>query len=266
MELAVLIGGSEAGTLDLSTEKPFFVYDPAYVGLNGPPLSVRFPLAAGAVSGDELRHWLEGLLPDDGDTLRALRVEHDIAGSDTLHLLGTPMGADCAGAVQFCAPDRAADLVVGRGGTDPITESEIAGWLRALQTDPARRGGFASHSDSGFSLAGMQPKVAVRRLENGGWAVPYGAVPTTHIIKATRAEMFPHEAVVEHLTLDVASRIGLASARTSVASIGGLETIVVERFDRPGGGSYRLHQEDIVPSARRFARSEVSARRRPRPR
>ncbi len=241
----MLIGGSEAGTLDLSTQKPVFAYDPAYVASNGPPLSVRFPLAAGTVSGDELRHWLEGLLPDDGDTLRALRVEHDVAGSDTLHLLGTPMGADCAGAVQFCAPDRAVDLVAGNGGTDPITESEIADWLRALQTDPARRGRFASHSDSGFSLSGMQPKVAVRRMENGGWAVPYGAAPTTHIIKATRAEMFPHEAVVEHLTQDVAARIGLPAARTAVANIDGLETIVVERFDRPSGGSYRLHQEDM---------------------
>lgn len=245
MELAVLIGGSQAGTLELSTQGPVFVYDPDYVESNGSPLSVRFPLAGGGADGGDLHNWLEGLLPDDGDTLQALRVEHDIALSDTLHLLGTPMGADCAGAVQFCEPDRAADLAAGEGGTDPITETEIADWLRALQTDPARRGRFASHSDSGFSLAGMQPKVAVRRIENGGWAVPFGAVPTTHIVKATRAETFPHEAVVEHLTQDVASRIGLAAARTSLAAIDGLEVIIVERFDRSTGGAARLHQEDM---------------------
>lgn len=245
MELTVLICGSPAGTLDLSTTRPVFVYDPAYVESNGPPLSVRFPLAAGGAEGAELHHWLEGLLPDDSDTLHALRVEHDIARSETLHLFATPMGADCAGAVQFCTPDRAADLAAGKGGTDPITEPEIADWLRALQIDPARRGRFASNSDSGFSLAGMQPKIAVRRIETGEWAVPFGAVPTTHIIKATRPDIFPHEAVVEHLTQDVASRVGLAAARTGVETIDGLEVIVVERFDRPTGGNLRLHQEDI---------------------
>ena len=245
MELAVLIGGRLAGTLDLSDSRsPVFAYDPVYGSHDGPPLSVRFPIAGGGADGDDLRAWLEGLLPDHDDFLRALRAEHDLDRAETLLLLGTPMGADCAGAVQFCPPDQATALAADKGGADPITEQEIADWLRALQVDPARRGRRSPDADSGFSLAGMQPKVAVRRAD-GGWAVPYGATPTTHIIKATRPDPYPHEAVVEHLTQAVASRIGLPAARSAVAVYDGVEVIVVERFDRPAAGAHRIHQEDM---------------------
>ena len=245
MELAVLLVGRRAGKLGLSGRAPAFSYDPAYANYDGPPLSVRFPIAAGGAEGDELRAWLEGLLPDDDRVLRALRAEHDLGRADTLRLLGTPMGADCAGAVQFCPLDQADALTADEGGADPISEAEIADWLKALQVDPARRARRSPEADSGFSLAGMQPKVAVRRTEDGGWAVPYGATPTTHIIKATRPDLYPHEAVVEHLTQAVASRIGLPAARTSVAVYDGVEVIVVERFDRPAGGADRIHQEDM---------------------
>ena len=246
MELAVLIGGRIAGTLDLSDSRsPVFAYDPAYGGYGGPPMSVRFPISGGGAEGDELRCWLEGLLPDHDDFLRALRAEHDLARADTLLLLGTPMGADCAGAVQFCPPDQAEALAAEKGGADPISEAEIADWLRALQVDPARRGRRSPDADSGFSLAGMQPKVAVRRTDDGGWAVPYGAVPTTHIIKATRPDPYPHEAIVEHLTQATASRIGLPAARSTVAVYEGVEVIIVERFDRPADGVHRIHQEDM---------------------
>jgi len=246
VELSVLIGGRPAGTLDLSDSgSPAFAYDPAYGSFDGPPLSVRFPIAGGGAEGDELRSWLEGLLPDHDDILRALRAEHNLGRADTLRLLGTPMGADCAGAVQFCPLGKADALAADRGGVDPISEAEIAAWLKAQQADPSRRGRRSPDADSGFSLAGMQPKAAVRRTEGGGWAVPHGATPTTHIVKATRSDPYPHEAVVEHLTQAVASRIGLPAARSSVAVYDGVEVIVVERFDRAAGGALRIHQEDM---------------------
>lgn len=245
MELAVLIGGAVAGTLDLSGKEPEFSYAPAYAAGAGPPLSVRFPVAGMRTEGEDLRFWLEGLLPDDLDTLRALRAEHGIAAGDTLRLLGTPMGADCAGAVQFCAPGEAAALAADTGGADHISEAEIADWLRAIRTDPARRARRARDSDWGFSLAGMQPKVAVRRTEDARWAVPYGAMPTTHIIKAARPDLFPHEPIIEHLTQATARRCGRREGRTGPDVYDGLEVIVVERYDRPADGSRRIHQEDM---------------------
>ncbi|MCY4164007.1 MAG: HipA domain-containing protein [bacterium] len=245
MELAVLIGGAMAGTLDLSGREPAFTYNQDYASGTGPPLSVRFPLTGLRAEGKELRFWLEGLLPDHPETLRALRAEHELAYSDTLHLLGTPMGADCAGAVQFCPPEQALALATKPGGADPISTAEIAEWLKAISTNPALRVQRSLSSDSGFSLAGMQPKVAVRRTTEDGWAVPYGAVPTTHIIKAVRSDAFPHEAVVEHLTQAIAARCGLPAAHTTTDVYDGLEVIIVKRYDRLADASGRIHQEDM---------------------
>ncbi len=245
MDLVVLISGVVAGMLDLSGKQPVFSYDASYAAGSGPPLSVQFPLSSNRAEGEDLRFWLEGLLPDDPATLRSLRAEHTLAFSDTLRLLATPMGADCAGAVQFCLPEQAGGFVADVGGADPISEDEIANWLIEIRTDPARQARRTLNSDSGFSLAGMQPKVAVRRTVDGGWMVPYGAMPTTHIIKAVRPELFPHEAIVEHLTQEIAIRCGLTAARTNPALFGELEVLVVERYDRLADGTRRIHQEDM---------------------
>ena len=247
MELAVLIGNRYAGTLHLpSGANPSFEYHPLYIGRPGPPLSAQFPLSAGGAEGKKLRWWLEGLLPDDTETIRSLLREHDLRSRDYAQMLGTPMGADCAGAVQFCPPDTVSALISRQGEQTPITEAEIADWLRQVQADPARRAYQGKGADSGFSLAGMQPKVAVRRTEDGGWTVPHGPTPTTHIIKAARHQWFPHEAITEHLIMETAARCGLASARTSTADYDeGMEVLVVERFDRSPDGAARVHQEDL---------------------
>ena len=53
MELAVLIGGKVAGSLDLSDNQPSFEYSPDYIRGGGPPLSIRYPLSSGAGTGRE---------------------------------------------------------------------------------------------------------------------------------------------------------------------------------------------------------------------
>ena len=58
-------------------------------------------MAGREASGPELRNWLLHLLPDDDEVLNHLRFEYGVAGRDPLRLLETPMGTDCAGAVQF---------------------------------------------------------------------------------------------------------------------------------------------------------------------
>ena len=60
MELAVLIGGRRAGKLGLSGRAPAFSYDPAYANYDGPPLSVRFPIAAGVGVGCLQGQWGPG--------------------------------------------------------------------------------------------------------------------------------------------------------------------------------------------------------------
>ena len=245
MELAVLIGGKVAGSLDLSDNQPSFEYSPDYIRGGGPPLSIRYPLSVVRAQGEKLRWWLEGLLPDDTETIRSLKREHGLVGGDYLRVLGTAMGTDCAGAIQFCPPEKVDHLLSESGKEEPITEDEIAAWLERIRVDPGNRAFRVGRADSGFSLAGVQTKVAVRRTPDGGWVVPDGPIPTTHIIKLARQDTFANEAVTEHLVMETVRRMGVAAARTRPARFGGMEVLVVERFDRTGDGTARIHQEDF---------------------
>lgn len=96
-----------------------------------------------------------------------------------------------------------------------------------------------------FSLAGAQAKIALH-LHNGVWHQPHGATATTHILKPA-VFMTQHQAVIEHLSMATARRLGLPTASTSVAVLDGCDTIIVERYDRRriGGRVLRLHQEDL---------------------
>ena len=195
--------------------------------------------------GEKLRWWLEGLLPDDTETIRSLKREHGLVGGDYLRVLGTAMGTDCAGAIQFCPPEKVDHLLSESGKEEPITEDEIAAWLERIRVDPGNRAFRVGRADTGFSLAGVQTKVAVRRTPDGGWVVPDGPIPTTHIIKLARQDTFANEAVTEHLVMETVRRMGVAAARTRPARFGGMEVLVVERFDRTGDGTARIHQEDF---------------------
>lgn len=265
MSLVVLIGGRVAGRLRLGGDgvRPAFLYDAAYQKDARVALSVMIPLASGGAEGGELHNWLMGLLPDDPEILGALCSEHGFSNDEALRLLGTPMGADCAGAVRFCPSDRVAALQSDPGGFDLIDDSEIADWLDRMEVDPARRAYRTDGADSGFSIAGMQPKVALRWTVEG-WAVPRGSLPTTHIIKAARQDRWPNETVVEHLTMSVAAKCGIAAARTAVGKCGYRDVVVVERYDRHSDGTRRLHQEDMCqalghPPSRKYQRNDGPA-------
>ncbi len=260
MKLAVLIGGQFAGEADVGGAPTSFRYDLDYRRASAIPLSLVVPLAGGGTEGDKLHNWLLGTLPDDPAVLDSLCAEHNADRHNPLGLLAGPMGTDCAGAVQFCPPDKAEALIADPGGADPISDGEIADWLDRMETDPARRAYLTDSADTGFSIGGMQPKAALRRTASGGWAVPHGSLPTTHLVKASRPDRWPHEIVVEHLTMRTAAGCGIPTARTETRCIAGKEVIVVERYDRTTAGTVRVHQEDMcqalgVPPHRKYQRN-----------
>lgn len=249
MRLDVLIEGRLAGSLDIANPtEPVFRYDDGYrASARATPLSTRFAIEHGGPFSDaDAYHWLLGLLPTDQRVLNSRCIEHQVPANHPLMLLSTPMGAECAGAVQFCPPSQTDELLEGKGGHHDLTDDEVSDWLQELSRDPAHRPNHVS--GQGFSLSGMQPKIALLR-RGGRWAAPWGSVPTTHILKITRSVEFPHEALIEHLTMESARRIGLQVSVTEVAVYDDLEVIIVSRYDRvipPGSKEpVRIHQEDL---------------------
>ena len=247
MILDVLIEGSHAGRLDLSRPNaPVLAYGSAHMSAeSATPLSTLFPLTAPGASGARLRRWLEGLLPDNEQLLGSRLRAHGLHFYHRVKLLGTSMGEDCAGAVQFCPPERTEALLAGEGGLDPISDDAVFDWLANLRDDPDYRPD-PFKAIGGFSLGGVQPKIALR-LTGAGWAVPWGAEPSSHIVKVTRSGLYPHESLLEHIALATAAGMGLAAAGSEVISRGDVEGIAVRRFDRldSHGGLVRVHQEDL---------------------
>ncbi len=244
----MLIEGECAGSVEiLSGRRAVFGYAAAYLDrADRTPLSVRFPLREDPYAGPDVAHWLWNLLPDDAEVLARWCRRYGVRPDRPLGLLGTDVGAECAGAVQFSPPERTADLLNTAGGLQEISEGELWEGLRVLRRDASFR--FAcAYGDSGRSLAGMQPKDALA-WAGDRWAVPWGKRATTHILKVDRPT-FRHEALVEHVTLQMARHLGLAAAESRVLHGEEFDAIALRRFDRreveDGNGPERIHQEDF---------------------
>ena len=241
--LAVVLGGRRIGTA--GANGAYFSYDSDYFNDTNAsvPLSLSMPLTGQRHPGAVIRTWLEGLLPDNAELLRHWQQVSGAASSDPFDLLATPMGLDCAGAVQVCPADEV-DAALSRGGHyQPLTASDVAQRLTSIRqrTHLARDVAAPGY----FSLAGAQAKIALHRHESS-WFQPHGTAPTTHILKPA-VFMAQHQAVIEHLSMSAARRLGLPAAATEVAVYGGFDTVVVKRFDRRRVGDrwLRLHQEDM---------------------
>ena len=217
-----------------------FEYAPSYLRqVRATPLSLSVPLIGGAHRADA---WLDGLLPDNDDVRREWAQQNGVRDTRPLTLLGTPIGLDCAGAVQFCPPGNESGKQRD-GGLDPQSHSDIAAWIRRARIGWPSSGRIGSHGQ--FSLGGAQAKYALHR-EQEQWSVPYGDTATTQIIKPGMVGHADSDAV-EHVCLRAARIIGLDAARTELKQFDGERVVVVERFDRAqlGERTVRLHHEDL---------------------
>ena len=242
-----MVGGSPVGDLHRSPSGAIaLAYRPGHLADPDPtPLSVSAPCREGPC---DVTAWIDGLLPDNEQVRVRWMRQFDAASTSPFDLLASPVGRDCAGAVRFCAEDGLPDLLTRPGGIEELSEGQIADRLRLLREDhaswqPQPRPGRLD----GFSLAGWQPKTALRYAD-GSWGRPYGDEATTHILKpAARPEM-PDLDLVEHLTMAAARNLGLDAAVTWCQDFGPERALVVARYDRvegPGGRVGRVHQEDM---------------------
>jgi serine/threonine-protein kinase HipA len=243
--LTVLLDNAVAGTLTRSPGgRLAFAYDEDYRRRSETtPLSLSLPKQVREHSGARLEAWLWGLLPDNDAVLRRWARQFHVSASSPFALLSTPVGEDCAGAVQFISPDRIDELLERPGSVSWLTEEEVAERLRDLRADTTA---WLGRSFTGqFSLAGAQAKTALLH-QDGRWGVPSGATPTTHILKPAVAGLDDHD-LNEHLCLDAARRAGLIAARTRIERFAEETAVVVTRYDRITTGETirRVHQEDL---------------------
>lgn len=244
--LAVLLQGQRIGTVERNNQGRLrFSYDDRWrTRPDATPLSTSMPLPVATHGHAVVDAFLWGLLPDNSDVLRRWGRRFQVSPANAFSLLGTPVGEDCAGAVQLVTEDRV-EHARERGAVTWLADEDVAARLVELRRDTTAW--LPSTTSGQFSLAGAQAKTAL--LHDPGqdrWGLPSGAVPTTHILKPAIRGLDEHD-LNEHLCLAAARRLGVPAAITTVGRFGEQTAIVVRRYDRVqrDGRWLRVHQEDL---------------------
>jgi serine/threonine-protein kinase HipA len=242
--LITLLDGREVGLLrrDRNGRSSFSYLDAWRGDPDNYPLSLSMPLASPNHSARVVEPFLWGLLPDNEHVLSRWAARFHVSARNAFALIAQ-VGEDCAGAVQFVAPQRLEAIRNGSGDKIAwLSESAIAGRLRMLKEDASA--GRQPRDTGQFSLAGAQPKTALIQAGKR-WGIPSGRIPTTHILKPPSSD-FDGYAENEHFCQSLARALDLPAALSRVIHFRDETAIVVERFDRLRAGNeiHRVHQED----------------------
>jgi serine/threonine-protein kinase HipA len=232
-----------AGRLTAEGNNLHFEYEVAYrESSDATPLSMSLPLTLDQHASAAVTGFFEALLPDQGAARARLELEAGVSRSNVLGLL-TYAGRDLPGAICI-VPE--GDEIPTDGGVAPLTERELAERLADLRRS-ARSGGVPLSEHGQWSLAGAQAKLALA-YSDGQWGVPYGSMPTTHILKPAIPGFEQFDAF-EVTCLRAARQLGLSSAQAWLQPLAdGTHAAVVVRYDRvvePDGSILRIHQEDL---------------------
>ncbi|MCP4384701.1 MAG: type II toxin-antitoxin system HipA family toxin [Hyphomicrobiales bacterium] len=194
-------------------------------------------------------HFIDGLLPE-GPFRAVLAAKASLNANDTYGMVAR-YGRDIAGALVVLDADQ--DLEARRGSVEQLDEAGLEAEVAALPTQP-----LGIHDDSELSIAGLQNKLLLVRLDGGGWARPVAGSPSTHILKLD-SQSHPGVVAAEAAVMTLARAVGLTTVDIELDNIGGIDCIIVERFDREiaGGQIRRIHQEDAcqalgLPPARKY--------------
>ena len=234
------------GALDRERHELTFAYTEealVRIGFGVPLVSVSMTTRPRRYSGVAPHAFFNGLLPE-GDAREMIAYDFGIDSSDVLAMLGI-LGRECAGALVILPAGESPNEL---GRPERIGEEEVAERLRRLGTHPLGVDGKVR-----ASLAGMQRKLLLSRLDSG-WGLPVNGAPSTHILKPPHYDTrFPHMIENEALCLRVALHLGLPVARVEVGAFDGIPVLIVERYDRSppddDGRVSRLHQEDFCQAS-----------------
>jgi serine/threonine-protein kinase HipA len=236
-ELRVWMNGECVGTWQRTrADNHRFVYEASWlVSERVRPLSLSLPITPDrTVVGPAVAHFFDNLLPDDERIRRRFSARFRVGSTDVFELLQA-IGRDCVGAVQLLPPGQA-PIGFDRVACEPLDEEAVARHLRGVAAEPGL-GIDQDLDDLRISIAGAQEKTALLRVD-GQWCRPLGATPTTHILKLPlglvggRRLDLTHSVCNEWLCAQLLRELGLPVAASDIATFGGEQVLVVERFDR----------------------------------
>ncbi len=237
--LNVWMNGQRVGHWSHTRSKAsVFKYDPDW--MRSPAarvLSLSMPMTAGNGEhrGPIVDNYFENLLPDSETIRKRIRSQFGTKSTHAFELL-TAIGRDCVGAVQLL-PVNAQPDGWDKVQSEPMTDAQVAGVLRAASTDLPLGQRHPQEMDFRISIAGAQEKTALLRY-GGKWRRPLGATPTTHILKLPlglvgnmRADLWD-SVENEWLCSKILGSLGFKVANTEMARFEDQKALVVERFDR----------------------------------
>ncbi len=205
----------------------------------------------------DAKNFLDGVLPE-GAFRAQLAANAGVLATDTFGLLNR-YGRDIAGAISVEATGAASRT--GRQSLLELDDDALAAEVMAIPDQP-----LGIHDDSELSIAGLQNKLLL--VKHGDrWARPVGGMASTHIVKLD-SQSHPGVVAAEAEVMGLAKAVGLTTVEVERMTIGGIECIAVERFDRTvraDGVVKRIHQEDVCqalgyPPERKY---ELPGRGRP---
>lgn len=197
-----------------------------------PVLSCSLPLQRRTLDASA---FAGGLLPE-GQHRQELSRVLKVAVNDVYSLLAR-FGRDVAGALVIAVqePEERSGAVI------PYTSKSLEQEILELPDRP-----LAIHEDSELSIAGLQDKLLLVELPDGGWGRPAHGYPSSHILKVDDP-LRPGLVRAEAECLTLAREIGLTTIDARIEQIAGVTCLLVSRFDRrvrPDGSVERIHQED----------------------
>jgi serine/threonine-protein kinase HipA len=210
--------------------------------VNSSVLSVLLPITpVSAPHPARVRAFFGGLLPE-GQARPHLAVDAGVDPQDVAGMLHA-YGRDVAGALVIVPAD---EPPPGEGTLQRISSTQIRTKLVRAEDNVSPLG--AVPGVNSISLAGMQPKIALRLGYDGHWYECLRGAASTHILKPGRpgtlvADLIYNEAFCLHL----ARAADLTSIDAHIETFDGLDALVVSRYDRVLTHTVRRrHQEDAA--------------------
>jgi serine/threonine-protein kinase HipA len=199
---------------------------------SSPVISCSLPLQARPA---DAAPFCAGLLPE-GQALQALAARAKLPVNDTFALLAR-YGRDVAGALVIAEDEPCED----RYAVEPYSDDDLAAAVEGLDERP-----LGADDESELSLAGLQDKLLLVRLEDGRWGRPLRGRPSTHILKRDDLR-YPGLVDAEAACLRLAAHLGLTDITTGLVTLSDRRCLIVSRFDRrlDGDAVTRIHQEDL---------------------